>query len=247
MIKSITKEQALYFKRMFRHARSTAMDDAEGFQEIVFAIERLGMQLYGKSGNLGAYKKSIGDLTVGILEKSEFDKNYALVQNGRNSALHQGAYARNLTRHCIELSLQIEEALNRIIMKEQMNLTVSDLMISGPTTALLWQPLNLVRQLMLAHSFSYVPICKDGTWRLLSENNIVAYLGPEITNRKSKLAQPIEDATKDGTLILIDAEVCNKDCSLGELIQIFNRNQGRPVLVMREEELVGLITPFDLL
>ncbi len=145
---ALAKEQALYFKRMFRHARATAMDDAEGFQEIAFSVERIGMTLFKPSGKkkkalgIGDYKEDIKMLISNKNEKDFdnelFGKIYELCRTGRNSALHQGAYARNLTRHFVELSLLIEEGLNRIIMEEEKNFTVEDLMVSAPITAEKW-------------------------------------------------------------------------------------------------------------
>ena len=40
-----------------------------------------------------------------------FYRLYELVMQARNDALHQGAYARHLTSHAIDLSIVIEDAL----------------------------------------------------------------------------------------------------------------------------------------
>ncbi len=138
-------------------------------------------------------------------------------------------------------------------MEKENNFTVKDLMVSAPITAEKWMQLNMVRQQMLAYSFSYLPLFVNGKWQLLSENNIVSYLGPEITNRNLKLAQTIEQAlTSNEAISLIPAETCNKAYLIKDLIAVFKKNEGKPVLVVREnknepEQLIGMITPFDLL
>ena len=45
MCKIIEKEQSVFFREAFRNARTKAVEDAEGFQEILYTIEKLGFYL----------------------------------------------------------------------------------------------------------------------------------------------------------------------------------------------------------
>ena len=48
--------ERLYHRDKLRSARYTALADAEGFHEVCFAIEALGMRLLGKKADLGQYR-----------------------------------------------------------------------------------------------------------------------------------------------------------------------------------------------
>jgi hypothetical protein len=71
------------------------------------------------------------------------------VDGARNETLHQGAFARPLTKHAIELAIILEDALS-----QQVNQVVMDFMVRNPLCAELWKPIGFIRQQMLANSFS---------------------------------------------------------------------------------------------
>ena len=50
-----------------------------------------------------------GEISMAAL--TPFSRLYDLVQDARNDALHQGAFARHLTIHAIGLALILEDAL----------------------------------------------------------------------------------------------------------------------------------------
>ena len=75
------------------------------------------------------------------------------LKDGRNDALHQGACARHLANHAVQLALVLEDALMPSEPK------VSDFMVRDAICAAHWQPISFVRQQMLANSFSYLPFC----------------------------------------------------------------------------------------
>jgi hypothetical protein len=180
----ITREAALHFRDQLRAARAQALQDAEQFHAIVFVLERLGRYLRGSRGDLGAYESFLEELAKrsALAETIPndhpeahlgFSEMYRIVRIGRNAALHEGAFARNLTIHAIDLTVILEEALT-----SEMN-TIGEFMVRGPLCAELWQPLSLVRQLFLANSFSYLPvdIGTDGvTWRLVSDLAVARFL-----------------------------------------------------------------------
>lgn len=108
-----------------------------------------------------------------------------------------------------------------------------------------WQRLGECRRLMLTHSFSYLPVQIENEWKMLSDADLAEYLvvkGPDV--RK----ETVEEAIKNG-LNLEDAdEVKPTYCKWKALKEM----EGKAAVVINKEkelkkELVGIITPFDLL
>src|SRR5688572_16048276 len=114
----------LTFCGQLRQAREAAFRDSEAFDEVIHVVERLGSFLNEEIGDLGKYKEDIENsarlsaLAEEIPAKWRgihvpFSLLYDLVKDARNDALHQGAFARHLTGHAIELALVLEDALRR--------------------------------------------------------------------------------------------------------------------------------------
>jgi len=241
-------ETTMYFRDQFREARATALRDAEGFQEILFVLERFVAYLTRSIGTLGSYTNDIQEAalvspladhipTHCLSWHVPFSQLYELVREARNDALHQGAFARHLTGNAIQLALVLEDALMR-------NQNTAGDMVRDPVCASLWQPLSFIRQKMLANSFSYLPIWDSPHWLLISDYHISQYL--RNGNRKTRLAQTLEDARDEG-LILEEVSTSVADSPINEVLE---KSKCKPVIVVdRElvERLVGIVTPFDLL
>jgi hypothetical protein len=172
---------------------------------------------------------------------------YKVVKTGRNDALHQGAFARHLTDHAIQLALVLEDTL-------MVNLTrVSDYRVRDPVHAHPWQPLSFVRQQMLASSFSYLPIwyTLEGKekWCLLSDYSVARYLrAAPFEQRNKRLATSVEKAHQSGSLHIEEAVPCPADDEIDKAMTRFR--DGKPLLVIdrsHEKNLLGILTPFDLL
>jgi len=259
----LSPDQKIYFRDQLRNARNEAIKDAEGFTELLFVFERLGNFLTKKTGTLKKYESKIAEVANNSpLAKdvprefhTPFDKLYEIVRKGRNSAMHQGAYARHLTQHAIELSLILEDAL----MKD-LDL-VCDFMVRDPSCAYLWQPISFIRQTMLSNSFSYMPVCKEGTWYLVSDYEIAKYLRSGNKEKyDERLATTLKAAeeTKGIELILPRhlksgesvAEALKPDEDTGKTDSDSPIHPGLPMLIFQNEayqNLVGILTPFDLL
>ena len=125
---------ALYFRDALRGARDAAQRDSEGYQQIMFVIERLGGQLWPDKQTLGGFEKGFNilvkkhhPLNGKCADKKEcagengvsFEKCYEIVREGRNQAMHIGAVARNLTSHCVKLSIILEDTLRSIAKQWQ--------------------------------------------------------------------------------------------------------------------------------
>jgi hypothetical protein len=241
------------FSDELREARENALRDSEAFDGIVHVVERLGSFLRGKITHLGDYKEKIQETAIGSALAEEipgqrpdlhvpFSLLYKLVREARNDALHQGAFARRLTGHAIELSLVLEDALRRSLESP----VVGDYMVRGPICAEPWQPISFIRQRMLANSFSFLPVKSGAEWCLVSDVEIVTYLGTNTKERNQRLAHRLDTTG----IQLRPAKRCAVDLPLETALRMMAGEQ-RPLLVCGTEEdsqaLVGIVTPFDLL
>lgn len=252
----LTSEEKVYFRDELRKARAAALRDAEGYQEVLFSIERFGSKLIRKGGTLADYAGPILSIAGQSVLARRIPKRWKechthcphlfdMVKDGRNDAMHQGAYARHLTTHAIELALVLEDAL----MAEANR--VGDYMVREPTCAYLWQPISFIRQIMLINSFSYLPVAIEGErgkqWRLISDYAIARYLRQDRDKRDTRLATSLHGAIEDDGLDLDEASLCKTDTSVSDALKM---SDGRPVLVYRDgapDELLSIVTPFDLL
>lgn len=247
-----------YFRDELREARSAAFRDAEAFHALVIAIERLGSTRAGKAGSLADYRDTLVDLAQhselaeDIPARSPgwhtpFGSLYELVRQGRNDALHQGAYARLVTEHAVQLSLVLEDALM------EGETLVRDFMVRGAVCAIPWQPMSAVRQLMLTNSFSFLPLWatweSPQRWLLLSDYAVAKFLraSGSSTERNKRLATQVQVAVQSGQLDVQEAESCDPADPISAVLAGAVR---RIVLVLDPEKpshLVGVITPFDVL
>lgn len=247
------RKAAIAFADQLRSGREAALKDAEAFGEIVHAVERLGSFVTGKCTNLGCYKdeltriatssalaEEVPAIASGIL--TPFPRLYQLVKDARNDAVHQGAFARHLTIHSIELALILEDAL-----RDSASPLVSDYMARNPILAETWQPVGFIRQQMLANSFSFLPVLRDGIWHLVSDREVAMFLRSSTgAERKRRLALPLESAQ----IPFLAADCISEDSPLQDALARF---KDRPLLVVDRtgvrgpHRLLGIVTAFDLL
>jgi len=248
------RSAVITFSGQLREARESALRDSEAFDGIIHVVERLGSFLCETIGDLNRYRKKIEESArYSALAEDipglrpdvhlPFPLLYELVREARNDALHQGAFARRLTGHAIELSLVLEDALRRSLDFP----VVGDYMVRNPICPEMCQPMSFIRQQMLANSFSFLPVKRASDWCLVSDLEVATYLGTETATRRQRLAQNL-----NGTGIPLHlAKYCKVDTPLEEALRILKGNQ-RPLLVMgiKDEDQqfpVGIVTPFDLL
>lgn len=252
---TLQRFERLYYRDQLRSARYAALADAEGFGEICFALEALGLRLLGKKRDLGRYEVKLAELacdSVVLKELSaqvpqyftKFSALYESVRLARNDAMHTGVYARHITSAAIELCIGMEEALmcEQDVPRKQ----VADFMVKSPVSIEVWQPVAHARQLMLMHSFSFLPV-HHGSWKLLSEVAMAKYLNSG-GNWNQLLAAPIELAAKNG-LKLIDANVVDLNTNVKELLAMTDES-AIPTLWLVEERpgrLCGVLSPFELM
>jgi len=234
-----------------REARERAINDAEAYDELLSTFERLGCVLSGKVKTLGAYREHILSLCeksplATVVPKQHRDWHipasvlYELVRNARNDALHQGAFARHLTTHAIQLEIILEDALMREATQ------VGDFMVRDPVCAQFWQPLSFIRQQMLTNSFSYLPVLYEGKWCLVSDQSVARYLRANVQERDSRLAKTLQAAMESDGSLLEEATCSHADVPINDVLL----SCSQPILVCRRDEpkdLVGILTAFDLL
>lgn len=270
--REVAGEARSFFLNELRQARQAAEKDNEAFGQLLFVFERLGGFRLGAPKNLGRYRLCLLDLASrSALAKnlmagqcawhSEAEVLYTLVNQARNDALHQGARARHLTEHAIELCLLFEDALMNGDANEANGnpaATVGDIMVRSPTVINEWHPVSFARQIMLTNSFSFLPIQAGGQWKVVSDAGVAIYLRtgtPARNERAKRLGTTIGEAIKCGHLALDEVATASTRDSIAAVMG--KLASGGPVLVFSapteeyaeggDPTLVGLLTAFDVL
>lgn len=252
---TLSWEERLHYRDRLRAARYSALADAEGFGEICFAIEALGMRLKGRESAMGRYREAIqviadDSVVLSTLARefptflTRFEALFETVRCARNDVMHTGVYARHATTAAVELSIGLEEGLMKPQQLERKS--VSDYMVKSPTILESWHPLAYARQLMLTHSFSYLPVKLNG-WKLVSEIAMARYLYQN-DGRATVMAASIEDAAADG-LGLLDARVVQSTANVEDLLNE-DINVDAPMLWLvadGRDGICGVLSPFELM
>ena len=129
--------------------------------------------------------------------------------------------------------------------------TVRDFMVKSPITVEHWQPVAQARQLMLTHSFSFLPIKLEEKWRLVSELALAKYLHQK-ANRRGLLATSLADAAESASgtgLELVDAVIVNLDTSVADLLKSSIAQDRANLWLITDDghRLVGVLSPFELM
>lgn len=246
----------MHHRDQLRAARYGALADAEGFPAICFALEALGMRLFKRKADMGRYEKKL----IGLAEDSvvltelslrypqhfgKFEALYNLVKSARNDAMHTGAYARHATVAAIELCIGLEDAL----MKEQKipRTLVEDFMVKSIVIVEPWQPVAHARQLMLTHSFSFLPVMVKDQWMLISELALARYLRSGAAWNEL-IAAPIDYAHEHGLELVQARVVCLKD-EVRNLLDNADENVTPRLWLIEERhgKLCGVLSPFELM
>jgi hypothetical protein len=242
----LSRAERRYFFGELRRARAAALLDAEDYLTIIITLERLGGILEPGARGLGKLKNAllsiaelagVNPVSSAIQQRVPAAKLFDLMKDGRNGAVHYGAQARHLARHCVEFALLIEAGL----MADNNN--ISDFMIQDPVCAEPWQQIGLVRHKMLLNAFSSLPIRFDNKWRIVWDHEIVSCMAKSGDPRDA-LSKRIEDVVGDGTLQLSEASTVGPDAAKRDVALL--ARQG-PTLVVQDDRLLGIVTPFDLL
>ena len=139
--------------------------------------------------------------------------------------------------------------------------TVADYMVRSPLIVESWQPVSYARQIMLMHSFSFIPVYIDG-WKLLPETAMARFVqmvkkeAKERPNRpieSERMAMRIRDAFPNVDSGLVDANVISWDCPIDNLLNEVDASGPMLWLVTHPEagaearSLAGVLSPFELM
>ena len=256
-VSDLQPRERLFYRDRLRAARYAALADAEGFESICFALEALGLRLRGRQEALGLYREKIAPQAIRALVFAElpgafplrfktFEALFSIVLAARNDAMHTGSYARHATQAAIELCIGLEEALMAGVER-----TVENLMVSSPVTVESWQPVAHARQLMLMHSFSFLPVLLEGAWCLISELGLAKYLSEGA--RKTRLCESIADAKNNGMQVreISDAELLRAGMPVAAVLAGAQVQDGPMLWLVVDERqpdhLAGVLSPFELM
>lgn len=257
----LSRDERLFYRDRLRAARYAALADSEGFEQVCFAVEALGMRRVGEQKTMGGYQKEISLLAaeVGWFSQvadrfpgmfTRFPALYEKLRKARNDVMHTGAYARNATSAAIELCILLEEAVMNaggVAMEH-----VEDFMVREVLKVEAWQPVAHARQLMLMHSFSFLPVRINNGWKLISEMSIASFLrsGISKSDRNMRLAMSIADAVSIDSRLACSAKEIRPDTKISKLFDSPIESHGRLWLVTQAEDpdrLLGVLTPFELM
>lgn len=263
---SLSGDERRFYRDRLRAARYAALADSEGFDEICFAVESLGMRLLEKQAALGkgyppkfeGYQCRILELASLVPDReilvkqypacfSRFYSLYETLRKARNDVMHTGAYARHATSAAIELCIHLEEAV--MVAKMSKPEEAQDRMVRQVVTVEDWHPVAYARQLMLTHSFSFLPVRREGeSWKLLSEMSVARFL--QHTQRSKRMAMPIRDAVGLDSAFLSEASQIRPKTKITNLYASSFKEGARLWLVTESDtsdRLLGVLSPFELM
>lgn len=258
-LRRLEPTECVHYRDQFRAARYAALADAEGFGAICFALEALGLRLLGKQATLERYKARIGGYasqspvlsclaTTTPSRFKSFEALYRTVQTARNDSMHIGAYARHATEAAIELCIGLEEALMAEVER-----TVGNVMVASPVTVAHWQLVAHARQLMLMHSFSFLPVRLDTSWWLISELGLAKFLSANGETKKARLGLSIQEAkAADMAMIeLSDDDLLRATMTIEDVLRKSQVKDGPMLWLVVDEKhpdhLAGVLSPFELM
>ncbi len=249
--KAPSPEQRVEFLTRLRSARALVLRDAESFHEAATVLEYIGQIMRGRIENgLGAYKEEIIALATSVngVDERSVRRQFQVVREARNDAVHDGAYVRHLSSRLADLLVLLEEA----VMAELP--LVGDVMVRSPVFANPWHLVSHVRREMLANSFTNIPICVEEAgrkkWKFITDSGVMQFLrsSPDPATRKNRVSMAVGDAILSRELTTTPATCCGRDELVSKLAATMS---SLPVLVVEthgaEEQLIGIISAFDLL
>ena len=119
-------------------------------------------------------------------------------------------------------------------------------MVKAPVIVETWQPVAQVRQLMLTHSFSFLPVHQE-RWKLISEGALARYMRSG-NDWKALLSATVDHASENG-LVLIDAKVVTLKHEIRELLAEKDEAAAPRLWLVEDEHkrLCGVLSPFELM
>lgn len=169
---------------------------------------------------------------------------YKRMKEARNDHAHTGTPMVLSCQWTTGVAGVLLEALEAAACRQIGNV-VRDVMVTNPECAHGWQTLADLRRTMLVNDYSVLPIvngwCGDSTWCCVDAEKLARYLRSG-GRRKRTLAEVRSAKDMD----ILKATAVHEDTPVGEVLGSLKL----PVVVTKGKanaELVGIVTPFDLL
>lgn len=231
---------AVRFRDRLRAARNNALADSEGFLPLVQEIEQLGSYVTNDP-SAHSFSRYMPALTSLARESRLMGVDFPLLldalRQARNDAAHLGAAARRTTGQAVAVALILEDAMAQVANLK----LVEHLMVEGPTCAESWQTIAMIRRVMLQHQYSVLPYRHGKTWKLVTDDAVVHFLSD---HRNQRLILTLSEAVKAG-LKLKPATTATMGTRIDEA---YDSVAAPTLLVVDEDEnLHGILTPFDML
>jgi CBS-domain-containing membrane protein len=131
--------------------------------------------------------------------------------------------------------------------------TVGDLMVGSPVTVAPWQVVAHARQLMLMHSFSFLPVRIDLSWWLISELGLAKFLSVNRDTKNARLGLSIEEGKAAGMQLieLRDNDLLRTTMTVADVLQKSDVQIGPMLWLVVDEDhpdrLAGVLSPFKLM
>ena len=253
------KEECLELRKRLQKARYQVLEDGENWLGIAQAIEAVGNAITKNEKKVGTGLRNVEAELQQFVKKchpttgqgqyeaeegpfeSTFENLLEEVRKARNDEAHTGVTARAAARIAVVVGIYLEDTLMAASGAEK---DVKAYIQEEVVRTYKWQRLGECRRLMLTHSFSYLPLKIENEWKMLADADLAEYLA-NIGWKGRK--ETVEDAI---------AKVANKlkikKAAIVELNdskkKALNKMEGKAAVVInKERDLVGIITPFDLL
>lgn len=128
-------------------------------------------------------------------------------------------------------------------------------MVKQPISVEPWQPVAHARQLMLMHSFSFLPVRHEQAWFLLSELALALFLNCSREERAIRLGLSIADALGrlPGLALTPVAEtrLLTVNTPVVDVLRAGQAGEGPTLWLVidegKRENLVGVLSPFELM
>ena len=159
-----------------------------------------------------------------------------------------GSRRRETSEAAIEMSIGLEEALMANFEK-----TVKDVMVTSPMTVQPWQPVAHARQLMLMHSFSFLPVRIGKSWWLASEIGWAKFLGVNGDIKKARLAQTVQEDKAAGMKLvkLRGVDLLQEGMTIAAVLDRAKVQKGPTLWLVVDDKhpdhLAGVLSPFELM
>lgn len=127
-------------------------------------------------------------------------------------------------------------------------------MVTSPRTVEPWQPVAHARQLMLMHSFSFLPVRINASWWLVSELGLAKFLGVNGETKRANLGMTIQ-AAKSAGMVMVELndedDLLRAIMPIADVLQRSNVQDGPMLWLIVDDthphHLAGVLSPFELM